>query len=266
VDTAGNSGTRSTTTAVVNQPPDFVLYSNANSAFGGALTNCAVDPASGGLLCNVDTSETWATHFSSRGWANIDDQIAAGYSAFAVGKTTGSYVETVNYGVSIASAKITLTPTHYFEMGTMGITPQLETSPNGSTWTAFAGVYTATGSTFQYVRYTLAFAAAHTGSGLATDTSTLLITQPLNYRLDVKQKTYQGMVGAVSTDGTGTAVDITGIFSDVTSIQLTPLGTTALIAIYDFVDAANPTTFKVYVFNTSGVRQTATVSYILRGV
>ena len=267
VDTAGNFGARSTTTATMSQPPDFVLYSNANSSFGGTLTNTATDPASGGLLANVDTSETWATHFSSRGWTSVDDQIAAGYSAYAVGKTTGSYVEVVNYGAVIPATRATMTPTQYFANGTMTVAPTIEMGINGTTWPqVFPGSFSAYATSFQYARFTLNFSAAHTGTGLATDTAALLILQPLNYRLDVKQKTYQFMVSAVAGDAGGTLVDITGLFIDVGSIVLTALGTTALICVYDFVDAPNPTSLKVLVFNTSGARVSATVSGTIRGV
>lgn len=269
IDSAGNQGTRAVATATVAQPPDYQLQSSANSTFSGTLTNCAVDAASGGLLCNVDTSETWATHFSARGWASIDDQIAAGYSAFAVGKTTGSYVETVDYvpgGGTVPASKITMTPTAYFTNGTVTKTPTISTSPNNSTWTDFVGVLSAFSTAFRYVKYRFDFTAAHDGTGLATDTSALLITQPLNYRLDTKQKTYQGMVNAVSTDVGGTAVDITGLFLDVGSIVLSALSTTPVYVVYDFVDAPNPTSFKVLVFNSAGARISATVSYTIRGV
>jgi hypothetical protein len=267
IDTAGNQGTRSTVSVVVAQPPDFFLNSSANSTFSGTLTNALIDAPSGGLICNVDTAESWDTHFTSRGWASPADQIAAGYSAYFVGKTTGQYKESVNYGGVINSSRVTMTATQYFASGsTMTTTPKLEAGTDGSTWPqSFPGVNTALISSFQYVRYTLDFSAAHNGTGLATDTSALLITQPLNYRLDVKLKTHQGMVSALAADSGGTSVDITGIFVDVSSISVSALGTTPLYVVYDFTDAPNPTTFKVLVFNSSGTRVNATVSYTLRG-
>ena len=268
VDSAGNQGARAVATVTVAQPPDYQLQSNANSDFSGTKTNCLIDAASGGLLCNVDPTETWANHFSTRGWASIDDQIAAGYSAYAVGKTTGSYVETVDYvpgGGTVPASKITITPTTYFANGTVTKTPTISTSPNNTAFIDFVGAFSAFSTAFRYVKYRLDFTAVHDGTGLATDTSALLITRPLNYRLDVKQKTFQGMVNAVSTDAGGTLVDITGLFLDVGSIVLSALSTTPVYAVYDFVDAPNPTGFKVLVFNSSGVRISATVSFTLRG-
>jgi hypothetical protein len=347
IDSAGNTGTRATTSATVAQPPDYQLQSNANSGFSGAASvvtisnatpgvvtwlqqpfmadtpvtftttgalpsplvagttyyvnspgtdtfqlaatvggaaintttagsgvhtassrgfDVAIDPASGGLLCNVDTNETWATHFTSRGWTTIDQQIAAGYPLYTIGKTTGRYAEIVDYGATISAAKVTMTPTLYSSNGTVTITPTVSTSPNSTVWTDFVGVYSAYSTAYRYVKYILNMTATHDGSGLATDTASLIVIQPLNYRLDVKQRTFQGMVSALSTDAGGTSVDITGQFIDVASITVSALGTTALFVVYDFVDTANPTAFKVLVFNSSGTRVSATVSYTLRGV
>lgn len=267
IDSAGNLGVRSTTTAYVSQPPDFVLYSNANSTFGGVMTQAAIDAASGGMLCNVDTTETWATHFSSRGWTCVQDQINAGYPTYAVGKTTGSYVEPVNYGTVIAGTKVTMTPTQFFATGAMTITPALAMGVDGSTWPqSFPGVFSAYATGFQYVRFTMAFSAPQSGTGLSTDTAALLILLPVNYRLDVKQKTVQGSQSCLSSDAAGTAVNITGAFISVTAITLTALGTTPLIAVYNFTGTANPTQFTIMVFNTAGARVSANVSYTLRGV
>lgn len=264
VDTAGNVGTRTSVSAVVSQPSDFILYSNANSGFGGTKTNCVVD-GSGGLLANVDTSETWASHFTSRSWTTIDQQVAAGYPYYAIGKTTGNYVETVDYGATVPASKATMTVNPSFLNGVITYAPTIEFSLNGTTWTAPAATFSVYGTAFRYVRYTLGMSATHDGTGLATDSSALVLINPLNYKLDVKQKTYQFMVNAVSTDAGGTSVDITGIFVDVSSIVLTALGTTPLICVYDFVDAPNPTTLKVLAFTTAGVRASATVSGTIRG-
>jgi hypothetical protein len=265
VDTAGNTGVRGTVTVTVAQPPDFVLFSNADSSFTGTLTNAYKD-VDGSLIVADDTTETWATHFTNRSWTSIADQIAAGYTFYPVGRLSGQYVETIDYGATVASTRITMTVTSLQLAGSTTITPTIETSPNGSTWTSLGNVYTAVGTSFRYVRYTLAFSATHAGSGGASDTTALLQITKLNFRLDAKQKTTRGMVSAVSTDVGGTVVDITGQFIDVTAIDVSALGTTPLYVVYDFVDAPNPTQFKVLVFNSSGTRVSATVSYTVSGV
>jgi hypothetical protein len=54
-------------------------------------------------------------------------------------------------------------------------------------------------------------------------------------------------------------------FVDIEGISVTPNGTAARIAIYDFVDAPNPTSFKVLLFDTSGNRVTGGFSWQARG-
>jgi hypothetical protein len=72
--------------------------------------------------------------------------------------------------------------------------------------------------------------------------------------------------GNVTLHGGGTVVSFGIAFIDVDSITVTPTGTTARIAIYDFVDAPNPTLFKVLLFDTSGARVAGSFSWSARGV
>lgn len=72
-----------------------------------------------------------------------------------------------------------------------------------------------------------------------------------------------------TTQGTinagGTIVKFNKSFVDITSISVTPAGTTPIIGIYDFVDAANPTFFKVLLYDTSGNRVSANYSWSAKG-
>jgi hypothetical protein len=87
----------------------------------------------------------------------------------------------------------------------------------------------------------------------------------LSVTLDSKLKNDAGTVAAVSTDAGGTVVTFNVPFIDITSIVLTPAGTTPLDAIYDFADVPNPTSFKVLLFNAAGARVSGTVSWSARG-
>ena len=67
--------------------------------------------------------------------------------------------------------------------------------------------------------------------------------------------------GNVTFDAGGTAVSFNTEFVDIESITITPSvsgGANARIAIYDFVDAPNPKTFKAILFNSDGDRVGAT--------
>jgi predicted phage tail protein len=72
--------------------------------------------------------------------------------------------------------------------------------------------------------------------------------------------------GNVTLDGAGTPVLFNVPFVDVQSITLSPSGTTASIAVYNFVDVPNPTGFKILQFNTSGTRIAGIVGWNVKGV
>ena len=72
--------------------------------------------------------------------------------------------------------------------------------------------------------------------------------------------------GNVTLHAGGTVVSFGIAFVDVEAISVTPSGTSAQIAIYNFVDAPNPTTFKVLLFDTAGSRVAGAFSWSARGV
>lgn len=261
IDSAGlYTGNPVSTYASVSQPPDFILNSNLylSPAWAGTKDSCFTE-VDGSLTCLVNLTETFGEHFTNNSWDQPDDQIAAGFPVYAQpGTTPAYYEEVIDYASVLSSSKVVMDVTRTTPAGTVTITPTISVKLNiGDAWTDYVGVYQAYASGFRYVKYRLDFET--------TDNGILNITQ-LNVRLEMKQKTYEGNVQCTDTDTGGTSVDITGIFVDVNSIQVTPLSTTALIACYDFVDAANPTTFKILLFDTNGNRASARASYIIRGV
>ena len=54
-------------------------------------------------------------------------------------------------------------------------------------------------------------------------------------------------------------------FIDVQSITVTPRGTVPRIAIYDFLDAPYPTSFKVLLYDTNGNRVSGPFSWSAKG-
>jgi hypothetical protein len=87
----------------------------------------------------------------------------------------------------------------------------------------------------------------------------------LQLRLDIKHTVDGGKVQSLVTDTDGTVVFFNKPFRDVDSITVTAEGPVSLNAIYIFDDVPDPVSFKVMVFNTSGVRVTGTVSWKARG-
>jgi predicted phage tail protein len=258
VDSAGNYGTPGSVTAQVNQPPDYVLKLNQSSTWTGTKTN--IITAETGQLVNVNTTETWQSHFTSRSWTTPQDQINAGYPYFMMpSTTTASYEESYDYGTVLAGTKITATLTSSVVAGSTTITPtvsvrQLITDP----WTNYAGLSEVYATSFRYFKVKYDFTS--------TGGDDLLLLTALNVRLDSKLRNDSGSGTANSADSGGTTVNFNITFVDVDSISVTPLTTSAVIAVYDFTDVPNPTSFKVLLFNTSGTRVSGGFSWSARGV
>ena len=71
--------------------------------------------------------------------------------------------------------------------------------------------------------------------------------------------------GTVTVANDGAAITFNKTFADIVSIQVTPNGTSAIIAIYDFTDVPNPTGFTGYLFNSGGTKITGSFSWTAKG-
>jgi hypothetical protein len=258
IDSAGNYGTPGSISAQVNQPPDYILKLDQDSTFGGTKTNLATE--SNNLYANINTTETWQSHFTSRSWNTPQDQINAGYAYYAMPTpSTGQYLETIDYGAVLGGTRVATTLTSNAVTGSVTVTPAISVKKLvGDPWTLYAGVNSIFVTDFRYVQIQYDFASAG-GDDILEITN-------INTKLDSKLRTDSGSGTANSGDSGGTTVTFNVAFIDVDSISVTAAGTSPVIAIYDFVDVANPTTFKVLLYNTSGSRVSGTFSWTARGV
>lgn len=256
IDTAGNYGTPASIVATVNQPPDYVLKLNYDSAFSGTKNNLLTTAS--GLLGCLDATETWQSHFTSRGWSTPQDQINAGYTYYVMpSQVSGYYEEVIDYGAALSGSKVTTALARTNIAGSTTITPKISVSANGSSYTDYPGLDTVYATNFRYIKVRYDFSSAGGDD--------LLLLTGLNVRLDSKLKTDSGTGTANSGDAGGTTVNFNVAFVDVDSITVTPSGTSATFAVYDFVDAPNPTSFKVLLYNTSGNRVNGSFSWSARG-
>jgi predicted phage tail protein len=255
IDTAGNVGTPASVSALVNQPPDFVFRANQVSTFSGTKTNLTV--SGGALFGPYIAGQTWQSHFTSQGWTTPQDQINAGYPIYIQPvPTTAQYVETFDFGTSIDSTMITVNLTAVDSSGSVGKTITISTSPDNTIWTTFASGNQAFGTNFRYVKVTIDF----TSDGkAATD-----VTQ-LEVILSAKLRTDTGSVSALASDSGGTVVNFNLDFMSVITIHPSLNTTSNYNVVYDFVSVPHPTSFKVLVFDTSGTRVNATVTWTARG-
>ena len=257
VDSAGNAGTPAGVTAIVSQPPDFRLLYDQNSDFPGTKSNCVLE--AGVLYGPINTTETWQQHFVNNSWTSPQDQVTAGYDYFIEPTpNTGSYEETIDYGVMVASTMITVTANQTAMDGNPSITPKISVSADNINWTDYPGVWQAFATNFRYVKVRLDFSASG-GDDLAK-------VSQLNIKMAFKLKGDAGSGTANSGDSGGTQVNFNETFVDVEAITVTANATASVTAVYDFTDTPNPTGFKVLLFDASGNRVSGGFSWSAKGV
>lgn len=260
VDTAGNVGAYTSVSATVNQPSDYILRSNIDSAFSGTKTNMVLED--GALIGPVNTTQQWSQHFSANSWTNIADQIAAGYTLFAEPSMAScSYQEDIDYGAAIPATMVTVTPNADTIDGALSVSCQIAYKLNvGDSWTnASAGTTAFITTSFRYLRVTLTY----TGTGPSG--RNIVKVNGINIKLANKLKTDSGGGTAAAADSGGTLVNFGISFVDVQSIVASPRGTAARHAVVNFTDVPNPTSFRVLLFDTSGTRVSGDFDYTARG-
>lgn len=259
VDVAGNEGVATDIIVTVNTPPDFALQDTRTSTFSGTKVNLESHPR--GLLALVNQTETWRQHYVNNAFTTIRDQINAGFPYFMQpGKLTGSYEEVVNYGVVFNNVLVVVTyNTINLGSSDMTVLVRLATSTDGITYSAFSNGSVQFLDGFQYLKIRIEFTAA--------DNKAMIIFNNLTFTIDVKRDNDGGDITALSTDAGGTEVFFNKTFKDIESITATVESVTEPFhVIYDFTDVPNPTSFFLYVFDTTGNRVTKLVSWKARGV
>lgn len=226
------------------------------------ITTLRVMQASdGGVIGPVRDSETWATHFTNNSYADIQDQIDAGYNLYALpaDATDGYYEEDFDLGAVYAVARIVVDASWITLAGTPSVQIDISHKTNsGDGWTDETNTVAFVAQNVRYVKIRINFIASTAGDLLQLERAEALV--------DVKTYTEGGIVACASGDTGGTTVNFGLSYQRVTAIIATPIGTTELKAVVDFADAANPTSFKILVYNSGGSRASADVSYAVRGI
>ncbi len=260
VDIAGETSPSTTVALTVRQPPDYELLDEFTSSFAGTKTNCTI--VGSGLVACVDLAETFETHFTSKGWADPQAQVTAGYDYFIQDNLlTGSYVEEIDYG---ATQNNTIVNLSYFKdifSGTGDVTVTVKMATKllaGDPYSADTNGTSQFFASFRYLRITLEFAAANDDS--------MIILSALKVTLDVKKEVDSGVVSALAADSAGTVVNFSKTFRDVDSITAETQSIQPADALVDFTDIPNPTSFKILVFDGKGQRINATVYWKARGI
>lgn len=249
IDTDDNESAPVSLSAIVSEPPDFVFYGDFVSTLSG--TKSSAISQNGSVLLPVNTTETWSSHFTARSWTSPQAQVTAGYPIFIQpANGTGYYEETFTNPDVLASSQVIISYTGTTISGSVTVKSDISVSLDNITYTTYEATQSVFASNFKYVKVKLTITET-TGTGL-------YLLNSLAVRLDAKLKNDAGTVSALSTDANGTIVNFNKEFVDVSSIVVSPSGTTAITAVYDFKDALLSATYSV----TSNV---CTVTYTSHG-
>lgn len=259
VDSAGNFGSNSSVSATINQPPDYVLRTDIMSTFSGTLTNLAVAPDGKSLMGPLNATETFAQHFTNNGYTTPAQQVTAGNVLYPnPSQTTASYDETIDYGATLSSSTVTVTPQVTVLEGSVTTSCQIYVKLNsGDAWTAApAGNLSYLATNFRYVRVVISFSST-AGANLA-------LLNSLEIKLSSKRVS-DGGSGTITNATTGLVVTFSTPFIQANTPVVQPTGTTPLIPVVDFSGVAYPTTFTVYLYTLAGAKTTGSFSWACTG-
>lgn len=236
VDTDGYSSTPISITARVAEPPDFVFFQEFNSTFDETLSSAILE--NGAVVLPVNTTETWADHFTNNSWTDIQDQIDAGFPYYIQPTNgTGYYEEVFDYGTILSSSSITVQYGGTVIDGSPDISVRISTSDDNVTYSDNDDTTQIYATNFRYVKIRI--------SVTETDGTDLYVLQSLSVRLDAKLINDAGSVSALSTDTSGTIANFNKQFVDVQSITASAAGTAVRTVVYDFQDTVLTGTYSV---------------------
>ena len=296
-DVAGNVGVAAAVTASVLEPPDYVLLLD-QALTGGTAINI-IDEA-GTLIGPVSLTQTIAEHFTMNGWTSPADQISAGWDHWIAPPVSyGHWEKVIDYGSVLTGTIIRVTSNQVDLEGDPAVVQTIAYSVDGLAWISESGVGSVFGSSFRYVKITLQQGIAP-GDTEASRRSVCGVLPPADLSIDASDRrvvcglfadTFPGSVGSgaglfqisnlslkldrkIFRDGgmdTSAALGATTVtfnktFADIREVQVTPIGTTAKQAIWDFADVPNPTGFDVYVFDSTGTQIASDFSWSVSGV
>ncbi len=223
------------------------IYIDSFSCQESTSTNCYIRD-DGTMVAPIDIEETWTEHFVDNSNSTLQDFIDDGYTYMPEPvPATAAYQETVDEGLELSTARVQTTYTKEdFNSGPAVTRYIAEKQYGDNAWNEE--------TTIEHFFYEFQF--LRTRFAIASDDGKKFGLFS-NHTIDLNQtsKTESGTDTTPSSPTPNVTITLTGTFYDINSIQVTPIGTTALFAVVDFTDAPNPTEFDVYIFNDGGTAQ-----------
>lgn len=263
-DSAGNLGPETSRTITVPDPVDFVIQSDVSlvpywtssekAIKGGTIW--APDADAHSFYCPIDSTieETASLPLmilqTPETLSMLDDAPPT--------TTDAGFLEfTIDYEATFDSIFIDFSYSEEVLGGTVDIIPQISLSADGVTYTDYPATSEMVGLSFRYAKYRLDFDA--------TTTAGLSRIYDIRARLSLEIDEEYQIVDVFAADSGGTLVSFGLPFIDLQDLQVTAIGSAELKAVANFVDAPNPTDFKILLFDAGGTRVDGTVSYRAKG-
>ena len=261
IDSAGNYGTPSSVVTQVSQPRDYQLISSFQSSFSGIKNNATILPT-GEMLMPINTLETFGEHFNVRGWGTPQAQVDAGYPIYIEPSTDAAYYEEeIDLGAIVRNARVNVTINKEIIKGSIDLSTTLSIKENeNDAWINYIDTDTVYASQYRYVKIRI-----NVYSNSPDTFNSFLSISSIKLIVDVKTINDGGTIVCNSSDVGGTTVGFNIPFADITSIVVSPIGSTPITAIYDFTDVPNPTSFKILLFNSAGTRVSGSASWSAKG-
>ena len=263
VDVAGNLSPKGIYVATLRQPPDFVLLDDRLLDLTLAQipgSNTFYDGV--GLVACVDVEETFEDHFTSESWDDPQEQVDAGFERYIQENLlTGFFIRQYDYGGIIENAIVNYTYIKENFSGAGDVTVEFQTYYRDNMMNPWLGPLVGNSvfiAHFIQMRTDIIFTAANSDC--------MIRLKDVHVRLDVKRDMDSGQVSALASDTGGTVVNFNKSFRDVEAIECTTKSSAPIYVVVDFVDIANPTFFKVLVYDSAGRRIDQLVYWMARGL
>jgi hypothetical protein len=259
VDIVGNLGTMSTVqTIVLHDPSEFAFIGAIPAVYNGSYVHTQFAKINGvpGVLGPTDV-RLWHEHFEVNGFISPQDQYDKGYTLYYQPSVdSGYYVEQFDFGSIQKNVKIVVDYAKFQVYGSTDIATYFRYSDDGATWTDWIQGESILVPSFRYVQVQWLFTNQDDKS--AAFISALQVLINITLALD------SGPATALATDVGGTLVTYNKTFIGVNSVTATP--SVSLQPLYAVCDQINKTNFRVLVFDSSGNRHDASVTWKARGV
>lgn len=259
-DLAGNASTPVAFTVTSTMPTDFVIATDRYEDWQTSeTTNTTIVGGANGQLLMPVADQTWGAHFSTRGWANAQAQVSAGYPLYwQPAAASGSHIERLDCGRLIAGGVINVGVTAQ-NLGTGAVgTVSIRTSSDATTWSAWVDSVSLQAPSFRYVETRYAVTSGGVGAILIDD---------IHVTVQLQTLTELANLTLVASDTLGTFYTTTKPFIDIQNVQVTPLNSPSIYRLNPVIkDDVAPFGVYVQAWDASNTRVSGTVSLSISGV